>query len=138
MLMKSQMQDAKPICTPAKLGSRLIQDSDPLSDPQLYHNIVGFMHCPTKTHWRTIKRILGYLKGYLTSSLVIRPCSDSRLVAYSDNGFVIYYGGNIGSWASVLVSGDCICHHRVDLDLATGVGAQSSSHPSAYPSLEQP
>ncbi|KAL8158552.1 hypothetical protein V2J09_000089 [Rumex salicifolius] len=28
------------------------------------------MHCPTKTHWRTVKRILRYLQGYLTSGLV--------------------------------------------------------------------
>ncbi|KAL8158609.1 LOW QUALITY PROTEIN: hypothetical protein V2J09_000146 [Rumex salicifolius] len=108
----------RPICTPTKPSSRLIQDGDLLADPQLYHNIVGvtithpelvyvvnwvckFMHCPTKTHWRTIKRILGYLKGYLTSGLVIRPCSDSRLVAYSDVGHLM---GTIVGLSMVLSS----------------------------------
>ncbi|CAM8938049.1 unnamed protein product [Rhodiola kirilowii] len=71
------------------------------------------MHGPTETHWAAVKRILRYLKGSINSGLVLRPCTDSRLVAFSDagwasdgddcrsqHGFAIYYDGNLISWSS--------------------------------------
>ncbi|CAM8962810.1 unnamed protein product [Rhodiola kirilowii] len=134
LLIRSHMEDAKPISTPAEPGSRLVKNGDPLPDPHLYRSVVGalqyvtitrpelsyavnrvcqFMHAPTETHWAAVKRILRYLKGSINSGLVLQPCTDSRLVAFSDagwasdsddcrsqHGFAIYYGGNLISWSS--------------------------------------
>ncbi|CAM8952128.1 unnamed protein product [Rhodiola kirilowii] len=71
------------------------------------------MHNPTDIHWSVVKRILRYLKGTIDLGLVLRSCTDHRLVAYSDagwasdgddcrsqHGFVIYYGDNLISWSS--------------------------------------
>ncbi|CAM8975689.1 unnamed protein product [Rhodiola kirilowii] len=117
-----------------RLITRLVKAGDPLHDPHLYCSVVGalqyvtitrpalsyavnrvcqFMHAPTETHWPAIKRILRYLKGSINSGLVLRPCTDSPLVAFSDagwasngddcrsqHGFAIYYDVNLISWSS--------------------------------------
>ncbi|CAM8975452.1 unnamed protein product [Rhodiola kirilowii] len=134
LLNRSHMEDAKPISTPAEPGSRLVKDGDPLPNPHLYRSVVGalqyvtitrpelsyavnrvcqFMHAPTEKHWAAVKRILRYLKGSINSVLLLRPCTDSRLVAFLDagwasdgddcrsqHGFAIFYGGNLISWSS--------------------------------------
>ncbi|CAH9115485.1 unnamed protein product [Cuscuta epithymum] len=128
------MHDARPIVSPAEPGSRLSNSGDPMAEPNLYRSVVGalqyvtitrpeisyavnrvcqFMHAPTDIHWQAVKRILRYLKGTISTGLHLRPCTDNRLVAFSDagwasdiddcrsqHGFAIYYGGNLISWAS--------------------------------------
>ncbi|CAM8968939.1 unnamed protein product [Rhodiola kirilowii] len=128
------MADAKPIASPAESASRLVQTGDLIIDVHLYQSIVGalqyvtitrpeisyavncvcqFMHNPTDIHWYDVKHILRYFKGTIDSGLVLRPCTDHHLVAYSDagwasdgdgcrsqHGFAIYYGGNLISWSS--------------------------------------
>ncbi|CAM8952089.1 unnamed protein product [Rhodiola kirilowii] len=134
LLHRSCMADAKHIASPAEPASRLVQTGDPVIDIHLYRSIVGalqyvtithpeisfvvnrvcqFMHNPTDIHWSVVKRILRYLKGTIDLGLVLRSCTDHRLVAYSDagwasdgddcrsqHGFVIYYGDNLISWSS--------------------------------------
>lgn len=71
------------------------------------------MQSSTITHWSTIKCILRYLKGSINDGLLLRPMSDSSLVAFSDagwisdiddsrsqHGFALFYGGNLISWSS--------------------------------------
>ncbi|KAH0767180.1 hypothetical protein KY285_003051 [Solanum tuberosum] len=71
------------------------------------------MQSPTVAHWSTVKRILRYLKGSIHDGLLLRPMSDSSLVAFSNagwiydlddshsqHGFALFYGGNLISWSS--------------------------------------
>ncbi|KAH0701689.1 hypothetical protein KY285_015967 [Solanum tuberosum] len=128
------MADAKPISSPTEPGLRLILSGDPLPDAYLYRSVVGalqyvtitrpeisyavnrvcqFMQSPTVAYWSTVKRILRYLKGSIYDGLLLRPMSDSSLVAFSDagcisdpddscsqHGFALFYGGNLISWSS--------------------------------------
>lgn len=128
------MAEAKPISSPALPGSRLLAGGDPFRDQHLYRSVVGalqyatitrpeityavnrvcqFMHNPTEAHWSAVKRILRYLKGTIGAGLYFRPSSDSRLLCYTDagwisdpddcrsqHGFSLYFGSNLISWAS--------------------------------------
>ncbi|CAM8997494.1 unnamed protein product [Rhodiola kirilowii] len=134
ILERSNMSGARPISSPAEPGSRLTASGDPISDPTLYRSVVGtlqyvtitrpeisyavnrvcqFMHSPTESHWCAVKRILHYLKGTLSSGLVLQKARDSQLIVFSDTGwasdpddcrsqhsFAIYFGGNLISWSS--------------------------------------
>ncbi|WMV28863.1 hypothetical protein MTR67_022248 [Solanum verrucosum] len=134
LLRRTNKADAKPISSPTELGLRRILSGDPLPDAHLYRSVVGalqyvtitrpeisyavnrvwqFMQSPTIAHWSTIKRILRYLKGSIHDSLLLRPMSDSSLVAFSDagwisdlddsrsqDGFALFYRGNLISWSS--------------------------------------
>ncbi|WMV12772.1 hypothetical protein MTR67_006157 [Solanum verrucosum] len=77
------------------------------------NRVCQFMQSPTIAHWSTVKRILRYLKGSIHDGLLLRPMSDSSLVAFSDagwisdlddsrsqHGFALFYGGNLISWSS--------------------------------------
>ncbi|CAM8919422.1 unnamed protein product [Rhodiola kirilowii] len=110
LLIRSHMEDVKPISTPAEPGSRLVKYGDPLPDPHLYCSVVGALQYVTITHPE-----LSYAvnRGSINSGLVLRPCTDSRRVAFLDatwasdgddcrsqHGFAIYYSGNLISWSS--------------------------------------
>lgn len=71
------------------------------------------MHHPLTSHWRHVKRILRYLKGTLDHGLTLSASRNCDLVVYSDagwatdpidlrsqHGYVVFYGGNLVSWAS--------------------------------------
>ncbi|XP_047261424.1 uncharacterized mitochondrial protein AtMg00810-like, partial [Capsicum annuum] len=128
------MVDANPISSPAEPGSRLTLSGDPLPDACLYRSVIGalqyvtitrpeisyavkrvyqFMQAPTIAHWSAAKRILRYLKGSIHDGLLLRPMSNSSLVAFSDagwisnlddsrsqHGFALFYRGNLISWSS--------------------------------------
>ncbi|KAJ9552510.1 hypothetical protein OSB04_016555 [Centaurea solstitialis] len=109
LLERSKMTGAKPIASPAEPGSRLYLGGDPMNNPALYRSIVGalqyvtitrpeiaysvnrvcqFMHNPSEHHWTAVKRILRYLKGTLDLGLIFRPSSDSKLVCFTDAGWI--------------------------------------------------
>ncbi len=99
------MTNCKPSSTPYSSTSRLTKDQGtPLVDPTSFRSLVGalqyltftrpdlsfavnqvcqFMHSPTDTHLIATKRILRYIKGSLSSSLLFQPGS-LNLQAYAD------------------------------------------------------
>ncbi|KAK6144629.1 hypothetical protein DH2020_021449 [Rehmannia glutinosa] len=106
LLNRTKMTDDKPIATPVPTSLKLSQhDGDPLSDPTLYHSVVGalqyltithpeisfavnkvcqFMQTPREPHWSAVKRILRYLKGTCSFGLFIQPSATLSIHAYSD------------------------------------------------------
>lgn len=108
LLIRANMQNAKPIATPMIGGHTLsAHGSDPVMDTQLYRSIVGalqyatitrpqitysvnkvcqFMQSPLLSHWRVVKRILRYLAGTLDSGLFMQsnPKSSMKLEGFCD------------------------------------------------------
>ena len=106
----------------------------PLSYPTLYCTIVGslayltitrpdiayvvhvvsqFVASPTTVHWTTVLRILRYLRGIVSQSLLLSSTSSLELCAYSDvdygsdptnrksvTGFCTFLGDSLISWKS--------------------------------------
>lgn len=138
LLAKANMSDANDIGSPMISSLKLSRfGSDSLTDPHLYRSVVGalqdatltrpeiafsvnkvsqFMAHPLECHWKTIKRILRYLKGTLSYGLEMKPASLEQkfsLIAYSDadwandpddrqstSGSCIFFGPNLVSWSS--------------------------------------
>jgi histone deacetylase 1/2 len=109
LLVKTNMQDAKPISSPMVAGCKLSKHgSDFFQDPTLYRSTVGalqyltitrpelsysvnkvcqFMAHPLESHWVAVKRILRYLKGSMSVGLRLSPVSTIRtpsLIGYCD------------------------------------------------------
>ncbi|GJZ85396.1 ribonuclease H-like domain-containing protein, partial [Tanacetum coccineum] len=72
-----------------------------------------FMHDPREPHFSSLKRILRYVRGTLTSGLQLYSSTTSSLVAYSDadwagcpttrrftSGYCVFLGNNFLSWSS--------------------------------------
>ncbi|XP_062118816.1 uncharacterized mitochondrial protein AtMg00810-like [Humulus lupulus] len=110
------------------------QGSDPVQDPQLYRSLVGalqyatitrpeitydvnrvsqFMQTPLQSHWKTVKRILRYLKGTLDFGLHMGRSKELGLTGFYDvdwasnpddrrstSRFCVYLGSNLVSWSS--------------------------------------
>ena len=128
------MTNCKPSSTPYSSTSRLTKDQGtPLADPTSFHNLVGalqyltftrldlsfainqvcqFMHSPTDTHLIVSKRILRYIKGFLSFGLLFQPGS-LNLQAYADadwagdpinrrstSGYVFFLGSTPITWVS--------------------------------------
>ncbi|KAK6146445.1 hypothetical protein DH2020_020314 [Rehmannia glutinosa] len=115
-----------PICSSTKLS---LQDSAHLEDLTLYRSTIGalqylnmtrrdisfvvnklsqFLHAPTENHWKICKRVLRYLKGTISASILFQPISRMSLECYSDSD----YAGNIDDRKSTSGScqflGDCL------------------------------
>ena len=71
------------------------------------------MHCPSITHWSTVKRVLRYLKGTIHLGLFLRKHSPLTLHAFVDvdsagnsddhistSAYVVFLGCNPISWSS--------------------------------------
>ena len=109
MLEKYNLQDAKPVSTPADSNVRLRKDDNVSKavDSVMYQSIVGsllyaavatrpdisqavgvvskFSSKPSEAHLTAVKRILRYLKGSLDITLQYRKTEDgSSLIGYSD------------------------------------------------------
>ena len=106
LLTRTTMIEGKATLTPSALGKPLsFFDGEPLPDPSLYWSIVGalqyvtitrpdisfavnnacqFMAHSTSTHWLSIKRILRYLEGASTHSLLLHSSSSLALQGYTD------------------------------------------------------
>ncbi|KAF5449399.1 hypothetical protein F2P56_029849 [Juglans regia] len=121
LLLRSQMQHAKPISSPMAASLKLSKfDSPDFDDPTLYHSIVGglqylsltrpdisfavnkicqFMHSPKASHWNAVKRVCPSstftLQAYSDSDW--GDCLDDRR---STRGFCIYLGSHLISWSS--------------------------------------
>ena len=106
LLVKTKMQDAKPVSTPLCHTEALrLHDGTPSTDATMYQQVIGalqylsltrpdisfavnklsqFMHLPIVTHWSAAKRLLRYLKGTFHHGLFIRRHSPLKLHAFSD------------------------------------------------------
>ncbi|CAL8077757.1 unnamed protein product [Prunus armeniaca] len=95
LIKKAAMDTCKPCSTPSKPHQQaLTTDGLALSDPTLYHSIVGalqyltftrpdiafavntvcqFMHNPTDVHFGFLKRIIRYLQGTLQHGIAFSP-----------------------------------------------------------------
>jgi hypothetical protein len=134
LLKRVEMANYKPITTSMVVGQRLSAVGASFSDSTLYRSIVGalqylvithpdlahsvntvcqFMHTPTEDHFRTVKRILRYVKGTLSFSLTISSHSSSNILAYSDadwagcldnrrstSGYAIFLDNNFIYWSA--------------------------------------
>ena len=106
LLIRSQMDKAKPCVTPMSTSQPLIKFVGiPFHDPHLHRSIVGglqylsftrpdlafvvhkvskYMQNPIEPHWATVKRILRYLKNTISHALLIQPIIDLKLHTFSD------------------------------------------------------
>jgi hypothetical protein len=135
LLHKTNMTLAKPLTSPMAASASLSKFAGiTLTDATLYRSTVGalqylaitrpdiafavnkcsqFMHDPRDVHWTAVKRILRYLKHTITHGLLIQPCHNFQLVAFSDadwagcpddrkstSGFCTFLGPNLLSWHS--------------------------------------
>ncbi len=114
VLEKFQMDNAKPVSTPADPGEKLTKDDD--SEPfstELYQSAVGcllflstwtrpdiayavgnvarFCSKPTKRHWVAVKRIMRYLCGTVNYGLCYDRGNQDECTGYSDAD----WGGDI-------------------------------------------
>ena len=135
LLKRSAMQDSKSISTPRATSTNLSQlAGDTFSYASLYCSIVGalqyvtitrpdisyavnkacqFMAHPTTIHRMAFKRILRYLKGTPSLSVIFHPSTSLDIQAYTDadwasclddrrskTGHCIFLGTNLVSWSS--------------------------------------
>lgn len=135
LLRRANMHDATSVPTPATPQLSLTQHcGNTFEDPKLYRQVMGmlqylaltrpditmavnrmsqFMHSPSVSQWQGVKRILRYLCGTISHGLLLRPSSNTHLVAYSDadwggdqidrkstSAYVVFHGNNLISWCS--------------------------------------
>ncbi|GKE03657.1 ribonuclease H-like domain-containing protein, partial [Tanacetum coccineum] len=105
LLDQTHMASCNPTRTPVDTVSKLGADRDLVSDPTLYHSLVGdlqyltfirpdisyvvhqvclYMHDPREPYFSSLKRILRYVRATLDFGLQLYASSTRSLVAYSD------------------------------------------------------
>jgi hypothetical protein len=106
ILKRTNMTDAKPICSPMATTTHLSAfDGEVFDDPSLYRSTIGafhylsitrpdiaftvnrlsqFMHNPLVPHWQAAKRLLRYLKQTVNFGLQIQKSTSKVLQAFSD------------------------------------------------------
>ncbi|KAM1547885.1 hypothetical protein ACFX1Z_009145 [Malus domestica] len=128
LLKKTKMFDSKSAAIPCLPYSRLLKDDgQPYNNPSLYRSIVGalqhlvftrpdiafsihqvsqFMQAPMESHFTSVKRILRYLKGslstgitYTKGEMVLKSFSDADWARdpndrRSTTGLVVFLGNN--------------------------------------------
>jgi hypothetical protein len=135
ILKRFKMEGCKPVSTPLVLNEKLSkEDGSKEADLRQYRSLVRsllyltatrpdlmyatsllsrFMSKPSEVHMGTAKRVLRYLKGTLEFGVFYQPCSDARLIAYSDSdwggsvddmkstsGYTFSFGSGVFSWNS--------------------------------------
>ncbi|CAA0817787.1 cysteine-rich RLK (RECEPTOR-like protein kinase) 8, partial [Striga hermonthica] len=135
LLKRTGMIDSKGLLSPM-VGSPLLSkfSGQPMEDPKLFRSVVGalqyatisrpelsysvnkvsqYMQTPMNTHWKAVKRILGYLAGTLDYGMHFYMSKNLQITAYADadwgsdiddrrstSGFCIFLGPNLISWSS--------------------------------------
>ncbi|GKB60235.1 ribonuclease H-like domain-containing protein [Tanacetum coccineum] len=105
ILKRAYMANCNPSWTPVDTESKLGDDGDLVSDPNLYRSLAGslqyltftrpdisyevqqvclYMHDPREPHFSALKRILRYVRGTLDHGVQLFASSTTSLVAYSD------------------------------------------------------
>ncbi|GJT95021.1 ribonuclease H-like domain-containing protein [Tanacetum coccineum] len=105
ILKQAHMVSCNPSRTLVDTESKLGDDGDPVSDPTLYHSLVGalqhltftrpnisyamqqiciYMHDSQEPHFLALKLILRYVRGTLDHGLQLYSSSNTSLVAYSN------------------------------------------------------
>ncbi|XP_028547538.1 uncharacterized protein LOC114578499 [Dendrobium catenatum] len=132
LLLKSNLAECSTAPTPAIPSKANPENSDPpFSDPKLYHKLAGslqylsvtrpdiafatnricqHMHAPTEQHFKSLKRLLRYIKGTLHYGLPL-TLGNLQLSTYTDadwasdntdwksiSGFYTFLGDNLVSW----------------------------------------
>ncbi|KAH0710929.1 hypothetical protein KY284_012356 [Solanum tuberosum] len=135
ILSELDMDNCKGVSTPMCSSVPLrVTDGSPPTDATRYRRTLGklqylsltkpdisyavnklsqFIHTPTDEHWKSVKRVLRYLKETASSGLHIVRSSDSNLYMYADadwagdpndiistSGYIIFFGPNPVSWSS--------------------------------------
>ncbi|XP_058099695.1 uncharacterized mitochondrial protein AtMg00810-like [Magnolia sinica] len=136
LLHRTKMAGAKPFPSPCSPGLRLSLTSGELltaNHVTEYRQMVGtlqyctltrpdisfsvnqlcqFMHCPTSSHWSTVKRVLRYFKGtihhglwYTKAHLSLQAFCDSHWARNPDDrrlttGYNIFLGSCLVSWSA--------------------------------------
>lgn len=135
ILSRSHLDALKPISTPLSVKpSIVIDDAAAYTDATQYRSLVGalqyltmtrpelsyavnivcqYMHNPTATHFKMVKRILRYVSGTLHLGLRILRSISLNLYAFSDSdwagcpqtrrsttGFCTFLGSNLISWSA--------------------------------------
>lgn len=156
------MQNCKPVSTPVEPGTKLKESSvtDESVNKQMYQSAIGslmylsvgtrpdiayivsylarFSASPTTDHWKSVKRVLRYLRG--TTELGIHYSSESSpgLVGYSDadwggdiidrkstSGYLFKLNGGTVSWRSKKQS--CVAISTAEAEyIALSAAAQES------------
>ena len=133
VLDRAQMLDSNAVATPMSVKNNFDDDSV-FQDPHLFRSIAGalqyltftrpdlaysvnylcqFMHAPSNSHFRLMKRVLRYLKGTIELGMRIHASSSSNLYAFVDadwagcpltrrstTGFCTFLGSNCISWCA--------------------------------------
>ena len=135
ILNQAELTDNTTVDTPLQQNVKLCStDGEPLSDPTRYRHLVGqlvylcisrpdishavgivsqFVSAPRSVHYAVLLRILRYLRGTSTRSLLFPATSKLELCAYSDadwagdpttrkstTGYCIFLGDSLISWRS--------------------------------------
>ncbi|CAL9023435.1 unnamed protein product [Prunus brigantina] len=136
LLSKFGLKQCKPVSTPLVASEKLCKDdgSEP-ADENEYRQMVGsllyltatrpdimfatcllarFMHCPTKKHYGTAKRVLRYIQGTIDFGIEYQKGKEAILIGYCDSdwsgsqddmrstsGYAFSFGSGAFSWASV-------------------------------------
>jgi len=88
----------------------------PITRPKLsfvVNKVCQFMHNLQDHHWKAVKRILRYLAHTPLHGLLIKHCSSSNILTFSDvdkgsdvddrkstTAYCVYFGSNLVSWSS--------------------------------------
>ncbi|KAK9668714.1 hypothetical protein RND81_13G080700 [Saponaria officinalis] len=135
ILKRFKMENCKSVSTPLVVNEKLSKDDGSKEvDLKQYRSLVGsllyltvtrpdlmfatsllsrFMSKPSEVRMGTAKRVLRYQKGTLDFGVLYQPCSDPRLIAYSDSdwagsvddtkstsGYAFTFGSGVFSWNS--------------------------------------
>ncbi|KAJ0028636.1 hypothetical protein Pint_36096 [Pistacia integerrima] len=135
ILERSNMVDCKPMSTPFEAKTKTSSNEILIEDPSYYRGLVGalqyltltrpdisfsvnyvsqFMHTPTMTHLKMVRRILRYVKETIEMGLHFSSHSTLDLFAFSDadwagwcpttrrstTGYCTFLGGNLISWCA--------------------------------------
>ncbi|XP_025657891.1 uncharacterized mitochondrial protein AtMg00810-like [Arachis hypogaea] len=87
-----------------------------ITRPEIFfsvNKVAQFLHNPLESHWKAVKRILIYLVGTIQHGLRFSKFTNLRIYGFCDsdwasdiddrkstNGYAIYLGSNLVSWAS--------------------------------------